>query len=60
MLKIILILWTLSPEGHIDRLVIDGFYDIERCEAAGLVLIEPSPLDGWQIAQVFRCVEVPK
>ena len=60
MLKIILVLWTLVPSGDIDRLVIEGFFDMERCEAAGLVFITPSPHDEFQLAQVFRCVEVPK
>ena len=60
MLKIILVLWTLAPSGEIDRLYIDGFFDMEQCEAAGIAFITPNPHDEFQIAQMFRCVEVPK
>jgi len=58
--KIILILWTLSPSGHLDRLEIGGFFDMDACEAAAVVLTAPSPLDGWSPATVTRCLEVPK
>lgn len=60
MTKIILILWTLSPEGHIDRLDLGGFFDLGACNAALVSLTEPNPLDGWSPRQVGRCLEVPK
>ena len=60
MTEIILILWTLSPTGQIDRLVISDWYTMERCRAAAEVLTEPNPEDGWAPKQVARCVEVPK
>jgi hypothetical protein len=50
----------MSSSGEIDRMVVDGWYSMEACQIAGITLIEPSPHDKFQIAQVFRCVAVPK
>lgn len=60
MLKIILVLWTLSPTGHIDRLVVDGWYTMEACEVAIDSFIAANPADQWQMQMAARCVEVPK
>lgn len=60
MVKIILILWTLGPEGHIDRLILDGFRDIGHCRDVAVSLTAPNPLDGWSPRQVARCQVVPK
>ena len=60
MTKIVLILWTLSPTGEIDRLEFENFFDMGACNAALVSLTEPSPRDGWSPVQVGRCVEVPK
>lgn len=58
--KIILILWTLSPTGQLDRLIVEGFFDMGACKAAAVSLTESSPEDGWAPVHVARCVEVPK
>ena len=60
MTKIILILWTVSPSGDIDRLDLGGFFDLGDCKAALVSLTEPNPADGWSPEQVGRCLEVPK
>ena len=60
MTKIILIFWTLSPTGQIDRLELDGWFSIEACNAAVVSLTAPNPADGWSALTVARCVEVPK
>ncbi len=60
MTKIILILWTVSPSGDIDRLELDGWFDVGDCKAALVSLTEPNPADGWSPETVGRCVEVPK
>lgn len=60
MTKIILILWTISPGGDIDRLDLGGWFDLESCNAALVSLTEPNPADGWSPKTVGRCVEVPK
>lgn len=60
MTEIIMILWTLSPEGHLDRLVIPGWYTMERCNAAIVSLLEPNPADQWSPQFAARCVVVPK
>jgi hypothetical protein len=60
MTKILLILWTLGPTGEIDRLEIDGWFNLERCNAAAVSLTESNPADGWAPKHVARCVEVPR
>jgi hypothetical protein len=58
--KIILVLWTLSPTGQLDRLEIEGFRTLETCRSAAVSLTEPAVADGWSPATVVRCLAVPK
>lgn len=60
MLEVIMIIWTISPTGAIDRLVIPGWYEMERCEAAIEVLVAENPHDQWSPQIAARCMEVPK
>ena len=60
MSKIILIIWTISPTGHIDRLGMDGFMDMKHCWGVADSLTAPNPKDGWSPLQAARCATVPK
>lgn len=60
MTKIILILWTLSPTGQIDRLIFEGWNNFGDCHNAAEMLTAPHPDDGWSPGTVVRCIAVPK
>jgi hypothetical protein len=60
MTKIVLFFWILGPQGGIDRLEIENFYDMGACRAAAVSLTEPNPADGWSPLTIARCVEIPK
>lgn len=60
MTKIVLFFWILSPQGAIDRVEIEGWFDMGACKAAAVSLTEPNPADGWSPLTIARCVEVPR
>ena len=60
MTKIVLIFWVLSPTGHWDKTVFEGFRDMDRCEATIEALEARNPHDDFKLQFAARCVEVPK
>lgn len=55
MLKVVLFWWVLGPGGAMMSGEIAGWRDMGACNAAGVSLTEPNPVDGWSPVVVVWC-----
>ena len=62
MMKIVLLLWVMSPTGEIaGPTEFPGWRSIAECEAAAEAFTAGNPADNNKIlVPVARCIEVPK
>jgi len=61
MIKVVMLLWVLGPDGRLlEPVEFDGWRSIADCEAVAESFFVANPADGFQFEGVARCVEVPK